>query len=318
MQNRDTIKETIGWKSAYMYPVCAAIFTDRKQLAEESKLKECRDILKANTGIFSNFRSTAQLVMLSMMAVEADAEGKLKHSLEAYQIMKKHFFTSEYLPVVAMILTNFVEPSQYENKTVRTREIYDLMKKEHPFLTSSEDSVFATLLSLSEQTNEQLIHEIERCYQLLKPHFFSGNAVQSLSQVLALQDGTAEEKCEKTMKLFHALEARKHKYGTDYELSTLGVLALLHSDMEQIEQDIIDVDDFLSKQKGYGILGIGKKQRLMHAGMIVMSSYMDDESVLRSAAINGTISLIIAQQAAMCAAIAASSAAAGSASSGGN
>ena len=83
--------------------------------------------------------------------------------------------------------------------------------------------------------------------------------------------------------------------------------------------DIMEADDFLARQKGYGFFGIGKKQRLMHAGMIVTSDYLDQSGAMQAAAIGGTISLIAAQQAAMCAAIVVSSAAAASsASSGGN
>ncbi len=99
-------------------------------------------------------------------------------------------------------------------------------------------------------------------------------------------------------------------------MATLGVLAILPVDQQQVMQDIMDADDFLKQQKGYGFWGIGKKQRLMHAGMIVASSYVDQKEnhAMNSAAITGEVSLIVAQQAAMCAAIAASGAAASSAS----
>ena len=81
----------------------------------------------------------------------------------------------------------------------------------------------------------------------------------------------------------------------------------------------MEVDDFLSGQKGYGFFGLGRKQRLMHAGMLVTSDYIGRSDAMNTAAIGGTISLIAAQQAAMCAAIAAASAAAASSgSSGGN
>ena len=59
---------------------------------------------------------------------------------------------------------------------------------------------------------------------------------------------------------------------------------------------------------------IGRKQRLMYTGMLVQGEYVKAGS-LETAAINGTISMIVAQQAAMCAAVAASTAAAASNSS---
>ena len=220
-----------------------------------------------------------------------------------------------------MVIADLADPARYDALATRTRRIYELMKSQHPFLTSAEDSVYAVLLALSAQTDEQLVAETERCYQLLKPEFFSGNAVQSLSHVLALGDGAAEDKCERTLALYHGLKERGCKYGTSYELATLGVLALLPGEQSgAVMDDICEADAWLGGQKGYGFFGVGKKQRLMHAGMLLTSDLIGDPGnpVMHTAAIGATLSLIVAQQAAMCAAIAASSAASSGASSGGN
>lgn len=312
IQNRDTIKRTFGWESSYLYPVCAAIFTDKRKNAEEGCLLQCKEILKSQTGIFSNFRSTSKLAMISMMAVDENPKEKLENALDAYISLKEFFWTSDYLPMVSMVIADLVEPERYGEIAEKTKKIYKLMKNEHPFLTSSEDSVFAALLALSDMTEEQIVKETEHCYQLLKPEFFSGNAVQSLSHVLALCDGTPEKKCHRTIQLYNGLKANKCKYGTGYELATLGVLAMLPAELNQIIQDITDVDKFLSSQKGYGVFGPGKNQRMMHAAMLVVSDYMEEDKnlAMNSAAISSAISLIVAQEAAMCAAIAASSAAA--------
>lgn len=314
IENRDTIKSTLGWENSYLYPVCAAIFTDKGKRACAQDLLHCRDILKSETGLFSNFRGMSKLAMISMMAVEENPKERLKNALDAYSSLKEFFWSSEYLPMVSMVIADLVEPERYGELAEKTKRIYKLMKNEHPFLTSGEDSVFAALLALSEMSDEKIVAETEKCYQLLKPEFFSGNAVQSLSHVLALCEGTAENKCYRTMQLFNGLKARGYKYGTDYELATLGVLAMLPVELEQVMTDIIAADDFLATQKGYGFLGIGRKQRMMHAGMLVVSDYMKDDKnyAMSSAAIGSVISSIVAQQTAMCAAVAASSAAAAS------
>ena len=317
IENRNVIKETFFWDSPYLYPVSAAVFVDKRRTADRERLELCRDILKENTSFFSNFRSYIKLPMISMMAVNSDPKAKLKAAMTVYEELKQHFFSSSYLPLAAMSITNFVEQSEYEAVAQRTRRIYDLMKQEHPFLTSGEDSVFAALLALSEKADEQIVQDTERCYDILKPRFFSGNAVQSLSHVLALCDGTAEAKCERAMELFDKLKRRGYKYGTDYELATLGVLAMLPDNLDTIADDTVQVADFLAGQKGYGILGMTKRQRLMHAGMIVTSDYIAESGSMQAAAASSTISLIIAQETAMCAAIAAS-AAANNASSGSN
>jgi len=311
VENRDIIKETFFWDSAYLYPVSAAVFVDKRKTADRERLELCRDILKENTGFFSNFRNYIKLPMISMMAVSSDPEGKLKQALTVYEDLKQHFFSSSYLPLASMTISDFVEPHQYEAVARRTRRIYDLMKQEHPFLTSGEDSVFAALLALSDKSDEQIVQDTERCYDILKPQFFSGNAVQSLSHVLALCAGSAEEKCSRTLELFAELKARNCPCGTGYELPTLGVLAMLPGDHETMVQELIETDAWLGTQRGYGVFGPGRRQRLMHAGMLVTSDRLGQENnaVMGSAAMSAAVSMIAAQQAAICAAIAATSAA---------
>ena len=317
IQNKEVIKKTLSWESTYNYPISAAIFTEKGQQADVERLRQCRDLLKGQTGIFSSFRGTVRVPAISMLAVDNNPQYKLQNALKAYDILKGYFFSSNYLVLSAMVIADMVEPERYEEIADRTRTLYNRMKVEHPFLTSSEDSAFAALMALSPLSDDQLVQDMERCYDLLKGQFFSGNAIQSLSHVLALGEGSAEEKCHKTMTLFQTLKNKGYKYGTSYELATLGVLALLPENPEVLAEKMIQVDQYLSHQKDFGIFGVGKRQRLMYAGILVAGEYADqmDQLSLNSAAISSTISLVIAQQVAICSAVAASSAAAASSSS---
>lgn len=316
IENRNRIKAAFVWDSDYIYPVCAAIFADKRQLADVEHMRRCRQILTEQTGVFSYFRGTVKLAMVSMLAADGNPEGKLQKALQVYHSLKEFFFSSEYLPLASMMIADLAVPGVYDEIAGRTKHIYNLMKAEHPFLTSGEDSVFAALLALSDLTDEQIAAETEQCYEMLKAEFFSGNAVQSLSHVLALGEGHAREKCERVIKLYKGLKEKGYRYGTSYELSTLGVVALLPMELESLIKELTEVDSYLAGQKGYGIFGVGKKQRLMHAGMLLASNYIGqkDRLVMKSAAVGSTISLIAAQQAAMCAAVAASAAAASSGS----
>ena len=53
-ENRKIIKSVFPLENSYIYPVCAEIFTEKRQTAQEEKLNDCRRILKENTGFFSN------------------------------------------------------------------------------------------------------------------------------------------------------------------------------------------------------------------------------------------------------------------------
>lgn len=310
IESRDTIKNAFGWESAYLYPVCASIFVDKGQKADVMKMKQCEKMIKDHTGMFSDFRGNGKLAIISMLAVSENPEEKLSQTIKIHEMLKKQHLSSQFLSITAITIANMTEPDKYEEIVKRTGKIYQMMKRDHPFLTSGEDSVFAALLALSNQSEDQILEEMEQCYKILKSKFFSANAVQSVSHVLALAEGIPEKKCEKVKVLYDEMVKSGCKYGTDYELATLAALSLQENVVKIIE-DIKEVDAFLEKQSGYGFLGLGKKQRLMHAAMIISSDYLEnrEHSLMNSTAISGTVAMIAAQQAAMCAVIASTCAA---------
>ena len=314
IRNRDVMKEAIPFEYAGMHAVGAAIFTDQGKTAQPERLRECRKLLKSEEGLFSSFRSYSETIILAMMAAEEDPAYFLRKAQNMYQAFKdEKFWGSSFLSSAAAILARTVEEDSMEMVARKAKEIYGLMKQEHPFLTGQEDSVFAAMLALSPRTPEEITEETELCYEGLRERFHQGDSLQSLSHVLALAEGTPEEKCGKTIGLFDRFKEKGSKYGRGYELASLGVLALLPADLDQILDETLEVDEFLSGQKGYGILGHGRTTRLMHAGMIVSGDYVGaGEGKMTGSVAGGLISSIIVQQAALCAAIAASSSAAAS------
>jgi len=312
IQNRDAIKAAFKWENTYIYPLCASIYSSRGIKVNADKMKACKGLLKDKTGVFSNFGGTGKMAAVTKLSLAANPEGQMDRMLSVYKDLKEVFWGSEFLAVTAAIITEMAEPGQYKRITKRTRTIYEHMKKAHPFLTGSEDSAFAALLAMSELDDIHITEDMERCYKILAPSFFSKDAVQSLSHVLALGEDSPEHKCQKVMELFDYLKAQGHKYGTNYELSTLGVLAMMEVDVQTLAGDIMAVDDFLEGQIGFGAFGIGAKQRRMYAGMLTMCDYMPDAQTIQAAALSGVVSLVVAQQAALCASLAAASAASSS------
>ena len=309
LRARDVLKDAMGWENAYVYPIAATVLVGHADV-DAARIRECRTLLERETGMFHTFRGITRLVTVATVAADAHPEERLARALELFDLFKKRFWDSTYLPIAALMLSESVEPARYADLVSRTRAIYDRMKAEHPFLTSSEDSAFAAMLALSEERDADVICEIERCYTHLKSQFASANAVQSLSHVLALTKGDAEAKCSATMELFHALKAQGKRYGTAYELPTLGVLATLSDAREEIVKDLSDADDLLSSSRGYGgLFGFSARPRLMHAGMLVVLDRKEQGAEMRSAALGSMVSTVAAQQAAMLAAVAAATAA---------
>lgn len=309
IKNKETMKSAFAWEDGLTHLACAGIFINKEQTANEEMLLQCKDILKRNTGIFSNFKSTAKPMIVAMLAANENPQLLMERGLKVYDLLKEEFMSSVYLPIAAMIIAQYADEARYAELAQRTRRIYKQMRADHPFLTSGEDSTFCALMALLDKPDEVLLGDAEECYKTLKSNFFSSNAVQSLSHVLAMCDGEPKIKCQRTMELFQKLKEAGHKYGTSYELPTLGVLAMADGNQDEIAAEMAEIDQWLSEQKGFGFFSsISAKQRLMYAGMIAQQDYINDK-MMQSAAINGVISLIVAQQAAMCAAITASAAA---------
>lgn len=309
IKNKETMKSVFTWEDGLTHLACAGIFINKEQTANEEVLLQCKDILKRNTGIFSNFKSTAKPMIVAMLAANENPQLLMERGLKVYDLLKEEFMSSVYLPIAAMIIAQYADEARYAELAQRTRRIYKQMRADHPFLTSGEDSTFCALMALLDKPDEVLLGDAEECYKILKNNFFSSNAVQSLSHVLAMCDGEPKIKCQRTMELFQKLKDAGHKYGTSYELPTLGVLAMADGNQDEIVAEMAEIDQWLSEQKGFGFFSsISAKQRLMYAGMITQQDYINDK-MMQGAAVNGVISLIVAQQAAMCAAITASAAA---------
>lgn len=322
-ENRVIIQKTFAWEHTFIYPVCASIFLDnviaedetgrayvKEELVDAAKLKYCKELLKEQTGVFSNFRGRAKLPVICMLAADGESEKRLENALEVHDMLRLKFASSEYLPLVAVCISGMADLEKCEDIVSRAKNIYTLMKDEHPFLTSTEDSIFATLLAFSEKNDTELIADMEECYQMLKQRFKASNVVQSLSHVLALGEGEAEYKCQRVFDLYDGLYDKGFKYSKSFELATLGVLALLPADIDTIVDDIIEAADCLYLKSGYGRWGrFDNKQLLMHAGMVVSSAYINSNNqTMNCTAISSVISMIAAQQAAMCAIIASTAA----------
>ncbi|MBQ8176011.1 MAG: DUF4003 domain-containing protein [Oscillospiraceae bacterium] len=311
--SRDTIRNDFMWDNGYIIHVCAASLAAKGIAADSEKMAACKKLVNDKTGIFSNFRGNVKLPVITYLAASENPEEKLEKSKKIYEVLKNYFFGSEYLAYVSLVLADMIELDRADEIAARSIRIYDLMRKEHPFLTGSEDSVFAALLAFSEKSDEQLIEEMERVYTYFKRKFES-NAAQSVSHVLSLTDGDADAKCKRVEFIWDSLKNAGRKYSKYYEVAALAAFSLNEFDLSEAVDDILEVDKYLEAQKGYGVFSIDKSTRLMHAVMLVSADYTCC-TASSTAAVATTLAMVAAQQAAMCAVIAASAASTAAANS---
>lgn len=228
--------------------------------------------------------------------MQDDPDAFIDKALAAYKSLRSQFFASPYLPLAAFAMAQDMPLEDFAPLADKAKKIYMMMKNGHYFLTGQEDSPMCLMLAMSDKEPQALMEEVEACFQILKPEFFSKDSIQSLSQVLALSEGTPEEKCAKTMELFRKLKAAQMKYGTHYELATLGILALSGEDFDTLIDEMREVDKWLSKQKGFGMLStVSAKQRMMFSGMLVQLSGAQ-ATTMQAMALSSTITIMVQQE----------------------
>lgn len=303
IENRDAIKKVFGLESVYIYPIAANALTANGVKADVEKLKAAKKIISKNAGLLSYLKGNVATPFAANISFREDPKAYFDKVVKFYNIIKKQFSRSEYTALLAIILADTVREEEIADVISRGKVLYGMMKEQHPFLTSDKDSVLAGLLALSEKDNTVLIDDMEKCYDLLRIKFSDKSSIHTVSHILALTEGSAREKVEHLIDLFDVLKEKGKKYGQYTELAALAAVSILDDNTEKVVDTIIEIDDFLSKQKGYGLLGLDKKSRMMHATLLTAALY--DTAKLSTESLPGSaIAMMAAQQIAICAVIA--------------
>lgn len=311
LRNREAMRVAFPWDAGKIHVCCAALYTMRGREANPASVKASLALLKQRMGAFSEFRGTARNVLVCLMELSGDPQDMLERAAQVYALLRQEFFSSAYLPVAAMTIAQHAQPVRYAELAHRTRALYERMRKEHPFLTSSEDTGLCALLALSQEEDEVLLSRMEEAYTVLRQRFSYANAVQSLSHVLTLLPGDTKEKCARLADCYDAFRMNGNRWGRDYELPVLGVLCEDPRPFSDLVQETVACSDYLKGRKGFGFFSdITRPQRLMFAGLLTRQN----DPAAATATINSTLAAIIAEHAAVCCCVTASAAAANTAS----
>lgn len=292
--NNQKISKAFTWEFEYMAFAAAAIYASYGLEADIDKLKECDKILHKDTGFLSEFRGNVKLPILCKMAMSEDPEAYFKRLQEIYtELNRNKFAGNDYRIMAALVILDHVENNSYDKYIERTNDIYRRMSKNHPFLTGYEDIPFAAMLAVSDLSIDKMVDDMEESYKILVKKLGDQNSVQSLSHVLALENASAEVKCEKVLRLYDGFKKAKHKYGSSYELPSLGALALLDAPADQLVDIICAADDFLKTQKGFSILSVGASERRMFAAQLLISEYVNYSGIVNHTVMNSLLALTI-------------------------
>lgn len=298
--NEKLAQQNFKWENETDNAVCALEYSAKGMKIDIDRIKAACDIIKHKVGPLSIFRGHARLTLAAQMAQSTDMEGYFDYVKNIYEFVSKgKVISSPCYVLVAMLIAqnadgNLEKAKQYAEKI---NALYLSMMEKHPLLTSPEDMGMAALMVVSNLEENAVMDEMENCYAYLKAaKIGESNTIQSISHILCLKEGNYKEKCEKVIALNKALAARDRKFGASFTQSILGALVLTGVDTQTLVNEIVETDDYLQQHsEAFGFWRLGKKQRLMYAGILVMEQYcqadMTDENEK-----GNTLAVVIATQ----------------------
>lgn len=299
VQNRKDLKTVYKYDYDQIVSTVAILLGQGQKKIDIEKVKKCDAILKSETGIFSKYRGNIKISLVGKMAMSEDPKTYFEKVKKAFDALGSFKWTnSDYKILAAITFCEHGDEAEFPALAQKTDELYKRMKKEHPYITSDDDVPFAALLATSKMDVDRLIEEMETIFKLAKPTFKDSNAVQALSHVLAMNEEPADSKCEKVIRIFDLLKEEKHKFPIGYYLATLGTIALIDMTAEEIARSIVDAEDYLKKQKGFGSLSMSSSERKLYAAQMVLSAYGPNMDVTKadSVMVSGVIAAVIAME----------------------
>ena len=317
VENYHKLKGGFTWETNLIKQFAAMTYAIKDRRVEIDKIREIKDYIKSETSWISSFRGINNFVLANLLSLEEDYRGLFSKIQHVYEKMKDAKFSSSvYLPLAAFTIAKETEIGDIEYRINRMRDFYDQMKKNHFWLTSQDDYVFAAVLATTELNVSDTSQKIEACYSLLNNKgLYKGNDLQTLSHILALGEEAVEIKCDKAIAIYNSLVENKCKL--QYKgLATLGLVTLLTVDVDRIAGEIKEVYDYIYDKDGYGFWSLDKGTRAMLAAALVSDYYVGEvkKGLLQITLGNSINAIIIAQQQAAVAAACAASAAASSSS----
>ena len=316
-ENFAVAKEAFVLNSSLEAAACAAAFIGNSTPTNVSAMKEAKKLLSKNTSLLSGVRSgNCRQVVTATIAQSPDPDYALAQIKKIHKGLDKKFFDSDYLVLAATMIYPSCRESEYDTYIKRCREIYKLVRRDHPFITGKEDITGCVIMALTNVDTEVIARNAEVCFEALDKHFIGRERIQHMALISACFAGDADDQALAIRKTFDMFKAE----GIRFDTEAFGVVAatgllVREEDRKTVIKRIRKLSDEMKTIRGMGPLGAGKRIRHILACAIVLDAYTGGTSQARSSVISAIISAIIAVEvAAMLAAVSAASASASAAS----
>ena len=308
-ENTKAMSVHFKWHDGTTRRLAALLYTQQNKRVDPIAIKQSLDIIKRNTGMFSTFRGNMVLCIATLLSLSENPQDLFHQTQIAYNALKNvKLRSSDFLVVAAFQIANQSQNHDFNNVALRTKEFYDKLKSRSFFATGQADYIYAAMLGLSDLNVSIGMERIDIIMSAVKGKLSANkSSIQALSQILALGN-SCEQTVNRVFCLRDALRANKIRLDKSDTLPTLGILALLPAEDQDIVQNITEGAKILRGYKGFGAWSVSTQELLIYVAAITATQHTQNSSDIVTAAVSTSIAnIIIAQQMAMMAAVVVSS-----------
>ena len=303
----EQVKSAVGWTvDKRISLLIASYYVTTGKTFNGKLLLETSDAIKKKTGWFSPLRSHIHFMMAAFLENnQKHPEVSVDELLSKQEILKSAGFkTNAYSFLSALLLSEHAEDQKSEAHSAKN--LYDEMKKNHPFLTQADDYPYAIMLGKLEGDSKERATTMHRYYTELRPQgFYMSNDLQWVSQILTYASPIYD--ANMVSKAVHIRDQLKNA-GVKVRMThyaMVGFLAMLDIKDSDI-QHIIDTYRALAEMKLFSWY----KDMILPIAVQLEIKHLIDNQETTSVSLATTIEMIMqAQQAAMISTLAATNAA---------
>ncbi|AUZ25449.1 hypothetical protein C1T28_14550 [Bacillus subtilis] len=303
------LKSKLKWKVAHdqILMLISSAYIVNKREFDFQRFYDLSSYIKSNIGSFSTLNSHHRFTVASILDIHFQQEAKQAFLtfIDRYNEMvrlgyKRDIFT--YLSAL-ILLTGKSETANHREQMNMGLAVYQQMKNNHYFLTSTQNIPLAVLLAENGQ-GLQALNKAEACYQQLAAGGFrKGHHLHQTSHILALHtEKDAETLVLQCRKLLQTI-TESYKKPKDVHYPDLALLTFLE---EPDIKTVLAITDELNQEKRF------KWQKEMNfkiAVSLYLSEHMDKNLLMESGLYTAIETAIQAQQVAATAVIVSSTAA---------
>lgn len=312
IQTFELLKRNLKWKVSdkRILMTISSIYVLNGKTLDVNRFLQLADAIQSRASLFSPLRSYSRFTTAAMLDVKFEnPEDKIEELFQLYDLFREEKFSSGVFTYIAatILLTN--EQKNSKATIQLAKEIYDGMKKEHSFLTTSSDYPLATLLALESRSN--IISHIESFYDGLAKHGFrKGNDLQFLSHILALEkDASKNVLINRVIQVMDSFVTSGIRAKPMY-YPFIGMLALLPQEEYKVAP-VLSLYEELNNQKDFKWY---KEMNLMMAASFFVNEKTEQKGLAETSLSTILEAILQAQQAVMIATVAATAAASSSSS----